>query len=60
MQRLIDSLQKFYLAKARETLREYDESTGFESKFHNKPKARKQNDVIDVDGDRVTIGFEDE
>lgn len=62
LQRLIESLRKFYLAKAKETLREYDESTGFESKCHKKPKARKQkDDVINVDNnEKVTIGFEDE
>jgi hypothetical protein len=67
--RLLTVLNKFYLAKAKESLRDFEESTGIESKMHKKiqkGKGRKEGkeEVIDLDNigkesdEGVTIGLE--
>lgn len=52
--RLLTVLNKFYLAKARESLREFEESTGIESKLHknilkSKGRKKKEEEAIDLD-----------
>ena len=53
--RLLAVLNKFYLAKARESLREFEESTAIESRLHknilkSRGRKKREEEVIDLDG----------
>ena len=54
--RLLTVLHKFYLAKARESLREFEESTGIESRLHKnilKGRKKKEEEVIEKKEEEV-------